>query len=50
MLDASQYDDYVEEISDEYEEIREEHYENLKVIPFRLYLSGLLSSFAHDDN
>jgi hypothetical protein len=31
LLDASQYDDYVEEIADEYQEIREEHYENLKV-------------------
>ncbi|KAK7103336.1 methionine synthase-like [Littorina saxatilis] len=30
LLDATQYDDYVEEIADEYEEIREEHYESLK--------------------
>ena len=34
LLDATQYDDFVEEISEEYDEIREEHYENLKVIFF----------------
>ena len=31
LLDASQYDDFVEEIAEDYEEIRDEHYENLKV-------------------
>ena len=31
LLDQSQYDDFVEEISEEYDEIREDHYEHLKV-------------------
>ncbi|KAL8568291.1 hypothetical protein ACOMHN_040864 [Nucella lapillus] len=36
LLDNTRYDDFVEEIADDYEEIREEHYENLKD---RRYLS-----------
>ncbi|XP_076441895.1 methionine synthase-like [Babylonia areolata] len=36
LLDETQYDDFIEEIAEDYEEIREEHYENLKD---RRYLS-----------
>ena len=32
LLDKEKFDDFMEEINEEYEEIREEHYDSLKVI------------------
>ena len=31
LLDKTMYDDYVTEIAEEYEEVREDHYESLVV-------------------
>lgn len=30
-MDEDQYEDFVEEVNEEYEEIREDHYDSLKV-------------------
>jgi hypothetical protein len=32
LLDCDNFREFVEEISDEYEEIRDEHYDSLKVV------------------
>ena len=31
LIDQNQYDDFVDELKEEYEEVREDHYDSLKV-------------------